>query len=119
MSLYEEEVIALLSDRAVMASAAQNRTPYQPFDEREIDRYGKPGEPLPFPTIGSYIPPGWIGVDRILYQTVEDLKAKLLAWELEGKDYGYAFVRPGYLRAFERLPAPEPPEVTAWCERFD
>lgn len=52
------EVIRDLADDAARKAARLNKRPYAIFDEAELARFAKQGK-LPFPFIGSYLPPGY------------------------------------------------------------
>ena len=121
-----------LQDEAARKAAVFGKRPYVPFDHDEIDRYGD--EPIPFPNIGSYAPPGWekagdengdiinlfvdssgCGSPCEPALTLDQLKQKLHELQDSDETYGYAITEVGqfqlYITAFKRTGEPEKEEV--------
>ena len=94
------QIAAMLDEQARHAARAK-KTPYVPFDAKEIEGY----RAFPFPNIGSYRPKGWKLVETFMCDssgmgdesepalTIRQLKARLLL-DLD-KGYGYAIVAVG------------------------
>lgn len=100
MSLSE---INRMSDEAASEAARDGKVPYVPFGEDEIENY----PPFPFPNLGKYTPRGWKLVDTLFCDSSgfggdnepalspKQLVAKLVAFDRNGKEYGYGIVEAG------------------------
>ena len=49
------EVLRAVNDEIAAEAAQHGRVPYVPFDATKPERW----PPFPFPSLGSYVPPGW------------------------------------------------------------
>jgi len=49
------EILQAVNDEVSADAAEKNRVPYVPYDDSEAERW----PPFPFPSLGSYVPPGW------------------------------------------------------------
>lgn len=92
-----------LAAKAARKAAKEKRTPFVPFDEREI----KSWPPFPFPNLGDHRPPGWELVDHFMVDatglgsegepalTVAGLKKRLLAELAAPETFGYGIIEEG------------------------
>ena len=49
------ESLQAINDEVAAKAAKHKKVPYVPFDNTEPERW----PPFPFPSLGSYVPPGW------------------------------------------------------------
>jgi len=90
------------SDEAAASAARSGKKPYVPFNENEIEQWT-----LKIPMLGDYVPKGWVLVEELLCDssgfgsedepalTIRELKQRMLRWEREGKNFGYAVTEAG------------------------
>jgi hypothetical protein len=126
------ESIRALSDAAAAKAARRNKKPYAIFDEAEVDGYVN-GATVPFPNLGSYMPPGFrlveslfvdksgMGLESEPAMTHAAFFRRLRHDVVEkGNPYFYAIVEEGpfqvYIGVFESVgdtiaPPPPPPET--------
>lgn len=104
-----QAIRALSNAEAVRAAKAQ-RQPYVFYGAADLARYRSKRRPWPFPSLGSYRPPGWQLVDAIFCDSSgvgeegEPALTRSQLWRRLEQDldrgYGYAIIEEGEFQVY-------------------
>lgn len=101
--------IEAMSRKAARKAAAENLTPYVPYNADEVENY----ESFPFPFLGTLVPDGWeetedqwfvdssgFGREGEPALTVEQFQRELYDYVVDHPGYGFAVVGAGQFQVY-------------------